>query len=222
MTLGLTPRSLVGMLVEAIAADTRGEPIVDADLFDEHMSPLKIAFWLARTALWDDAPDAEPTPVHYQALRTAADGDSHSQNETTRLSYEWRLILSGRRDLFGRPCLCRHAVKWPEAPPGGGKRGDSRAALVGLIADLERAADALPIGWSATREIFEIQGRGKTYAIRAAANAIFPLRLFDAEPEPKDERGRPRSRGEAYRRMATALGWQPRETRRVIDFERAA
>lgn len=213
--IGLTPRSLVGMLLEAIAADTRGEAVVDADLFDEHMSPLKIAFWHIQLPPLGAAD--EIVPLHYLALRTAADGDSHSQDETTSLSYEWRLILAGRRDLFGRPCLCRHDIKWPEASRGGDKRGDSRSALVGLLADLERAADSLPIPWTVTREIFRAQGREDIYDIRLAACRLFPLRPVDAEREPIDGRGRPHSRGEAYRRMAIALGWTPKPVQGALE-----
>lgn len=207
----ITGAQLVRELLDAIAADARGEAVLDVDLFDEGISPLKIAFWHAAVPqLGETRADVEWAAPHYEALRAACATDSMSQDEMTALAYEWRLICAGRRDFMGRPCVCEDGgIKWPAAiRGGGGSGGDSRLGPIGLIADLERAADTLPIPWESTRRIFAAQGRTQIYEIRRAAHNIFPLRLSDTEAEPTDDRGRPRSRGEAYRRMAIALGWK--------------
>lgn len=47
----------------------------------------------------------------------------------------------------------------------GAGRGD-RLALVTLVADLEQAADALPLNWSATLQVFRFQMRARIWATR--------------------------------------------------------
>ncbi len=166
--------------------------------FCEHFPPLKCAFW--------------SQPRHFFAL-----AEGLSPEEAAALEYEYSLVVAGERDVLGRPCLCDvmgdsrvHAV--------GGFRGygDSTADLVGLKVDLERAADILPLRWKATRRIYVTQLRGEVYRQRfGQMNAGKLLRPQDADPEPRDERGRYLGYMAAYRRMAKALGWVPHEQRHV-------
>lgn len=72
---------------------------------------------------------------------------------------------------------------------GGGGRGD-RLALACLLADLERAADDLPLYWKGTLEIFKLQARARVWSQRR-------LNLEDI------------SLHTAVLRMARSLGWRP-------------
>jgi hypothetical protein len=71
---------------------------------------------------------------------------------------------------------------------GGGQR--KRLDVACLLADLERAADQLPLQWSATLEVFRSQGRQRVWAQRR-------LGLEDTSLEV------------AIQAMARSLGWAP-------------
>jgi hypothetical protein len=72
---------------------------------------------------------------------------------------------------------------------GRGAGGGNRMSLVALLADVERAADQLPLWWEPTMRVFRLQGRGRIWADRR-------IRLDDNH-----------TLDEAIYRMARFLGW---------------
>ena len=75
------------------------------------------------------------------------------------------------------------------ATGNGAGRGD-RLALACMLADLERAADELPLHWTSTLQIFRLQSRARVWSQRR-------LTLEDVGVET------------AIARMARTLGWKP-------------
>ena len=70
---------------------------------------------------------------------------------------------------------------------GGGRQ--DRLALACLIADLERAADDLPLYWSGTLQVFRLQARARVWSQRRLQLEEIGLQA-------------------AIHRMARALGWK--------------
>ena len=62
----------------------------------------------------------------------------------------------------------------------GGGNGLGRMGLVALKADLEQAADSLPIYWRSTSKIYKLQWRWNEYISRRGAVG----RVNDPEPDP--------------------------------------
>lgn len=75
------------------------------------------------------------------------------------------------------------------AGSGRGNAGD-RKALAVLLADVESAADALPLDWDCTLQIYRLQSRGRVWA----------KRRLNLDPN--------HSLDEAILRMARHLGWR--------------
>jgi hypothetical protein len=221
-------KAVMPELTQTYALTELKRPKRRRELFDESITPGKVAFW--HVLIDDGRGQGVMIAPHYIGLMVGALDGGWSAGEMERLAFEWILIDSyGMRDVTGAPCLCagKGMIKpelYPEAINTAGGYGDSRASLIGLHADFLRAADeTLPLLWPATGRIFEAQGRGRRYdQLRALLAARPPaLRLtprpLDLEPQPVKyrENGRPinQSRGEAYRRMAHLLGWKYTEER---------
>jgi hypothetical protein len=104
-------------------------------------------------------------------------------------------------------------VNWPmlvAATEGGtgssglGSGRGGRMSLVCLKADLEHAADQLPIYWQATEYIFRRQRRGELFYNRRTNYPSIPLEDRQYEPPiPSD------ALEQACYRMAISLGWRP-------------
>ena len=77
------------------------------------------------------------------------------------------------------------------AGQGGGN--GNRLGLADLLADLEAAADQLPLDWKPTLQVFLAQGRGSTWRMRR-------LRMNDDH-----------SLDEVIYRMARGLGWEEQD-----------
>ena len=76
---------------------------------------------------------------------------------------------------------------------GGG--GGDRLGIAGMLADIERASDQLPIDWLPTLKIFRAQRRQQTWADRRRGRQL-PIRLDDNHTV-----------DECLWRMARFLGW---------------
>jgi hypothetical protein len=59
---------------------------------------------------------------------------------------------------------------------GGGGHGRHRLDIAMYLADLERAADALPLEWASTLRVFRAQGRQQVWADRRKGCKL-PIRL---------------------------------------------
>lgn len=161
-------------------------------LFDDVYPPGLIAFYLA----------------HWQELRELSLGMSASDT-AEYLRREWELIQSRRSDSF-RPlaqrrkvCLCDEAHEWTATPRGGGGLGDAAGRTRRLLADLEQAADTLPVPWQATERVYRQQHRYSIpYRVRLwRYRQNVEVRDVDRQPEPEG------SYRLCLRRMAEALGW---------------
>lgn len=159
------------------------------DLFDETVTPLKVGFW--------------SQPRHWLALE-AMISSSRSADEAEALRYEFSLCLVGERDVLGRPCLCDRIAKFPEAVHGGRGLGDSTAAVIGLMSDLQRAADELPLRWRETQRVFVVQGRGPVW--RARVGQLLNGTRYRADRDLMIDLGRQHS----WAWMAHVLGWKGR------------
>lgn len=80
--------------------------------------------------------------------------------------------------------------------PGYTSGGKDRLGIACLVADLERAADKLPIEWASTREVFRLQLRRREYNER-----------IEGDNNRIDQTHR--DLFEACQWMARALGWKP-------------
>lgn len=154
------------------------------DLFDDQWSPTKVGFWLM--------------PHHFTALL-----DGMGADEAEALRYEYQLVLNGERDSLGRPCLCSKIEKFPAAVRGGmGGAHDSMGSIVGLVADLKRAADELPIRWKETQRIFVTQDRGDEW--RTKMGLAITGRRYRADRDFMPDLGR----AHAWAWIAYVLGWR--------------
>lgn len=80
---------------------------------------------------------------------------------------------------------------------GAGGGGRKRMTLVAVKADLERAADTLPLGWLSTGYVFSLQQRGAVWRARLRG-AGGPSVIVEDVPMRV-----------AYEHMAHSLGWTP-------------
>lgn len=140
-----------------------------------------------------------------------------------------RVVYDGARSSSGRWCICLG-----EEPPSAGEaRGslgsDGFSGLLGVLSDLEHAADRLPISWKSTERIFRVQGRLGTWNERFAHyNRGLRIRDIDRWLEPRTDDGRPQSTQLAYYLMSLALDgarttccW-PRRGESVVSFDKTA
>lgn len=168
--------------------------------FCEHYPPLKVRWW-----------SHEP---HMETLNTLI-GGGRSAEESEALDYCFRRVYyDGARDpIHGFPCVCLREVAPSVGEARGSVGGDGMSALLSIRADLDHAADTLPIRWRATRRIFLAQGRPRAYRDRFGAYVEGrPLGEDDRLDDPcgADEDRRVRHSAcyqEAYVRMAVALGY---------------
>jgi hypothetical protein len=95
-------------------------------------------------------------------------------------------------------------LQFPNAVRGGmGGAHDSLGSIVGLVADLKRAADALPLSWYTTRRVMWVQGRAKEWTEKVAHAYCYPRK-----ERPNYDRSPDLGAGMAYAIMAYTLGWQ--------------
>lgn len=179
--------------------------------FCEHFPPLKLRWWLffARGAIAHGAADDRLS--HFDVLCDMLGGRCAEETEQLDHCFQ-RVYYGGARDpLHGWPCVClRENTSAGEAR--GSKGGDGMSAILGLITDLERAADQLPLPWKATERIFEALGRDGVYRARMTyLRHCKGVRQVDLEHEPIDlETRRPKSMRLAEAWMAYVLGWRDR------------
>lgn len=170
---------------------TAGAAITTTDSDQHHaergLSPRRVRFWL----------------VHFEELSTLADGGPGIRNLKEYLAREWARLQE-------RPgiCLCGPIDEQPALPAeyGGGTYGPASLHFPELRATLIQAADALPLPWRATRDVFDMQGRADVWAARLATRRLHDaLRAVDRDIEP------PGSAFVVVQRMALSTGWEPRQ-----------
>lgn len=172
------------------------DPTPDADLFEPVYSPHRVRFWLR----------------HWDELETLADAPRTSAHLAEHLQREWFLL----REDPKIDCLCaelhdadQRAVDpaCAHAPAGGGSFKAGAHTASQIRADLELAANALPLVWRVTPIIFSLQGRLGQWEFRFAVSRGMAgqrptpamLSSLDASTTFYD----------AARRMARSLGWTP-------------
>lgn len=166
------------------------------DLFDGGYSPRRIRFYLS----------------HWSALLGIAEHPGAGRGELDALRREWELVNSDAT-VMG-VCACERRGFYRSTPAeyarGGGYRSEGADNVAVLLADLEYAADALPIHWRATATIFHAQQRADVWAARLATHRMLGM------PRPQD-RGIEPSDGEhrALGMMARTLGWETPRLREV-------
>lgn len=159
------------------------------DLFDGGYSPRRIRFYLS----------------HWSALRGIAEHPSAGRGELDALRREWELVNSNAT-VMGI-CACERRGFYRSTPEeylrGSSYTPEGADNVAALLADVERAADALPIHWRATWWIFQQQGRDAIWAARLATHRMLGLqRPQDRGIEPPDSEHR------ALGMMARTLGWR--------------
>jgi hypothetical protein len=164
------------------------------DPFEPVYSPQRVEFWLE----------------HFEELETLALSPKSSAHIAEHLSHEWMLL-----QMRLKVCLCKEQHDTDSLTvdpaclhmPGGGgafAKGPITALLV--LADLKHAAEHLPPGWLATRQIWKQQLVDGLTAEHRIATWRKRVRAGDdyVEREPAF------ARSIAVRRMARYLGWQAR------------
>lgn len=160
------------------------------DPFEPVYSPKKIEFWLA----------------HFEELITMVQSGKSSAHIAEHLNREWFLLQARLRY-----CLCQevHNAEMRAVDPaclhepsGGTYRQGPETALC-ILADLRKAADALPPSWITTQKIWheqmvparQIALRREQWRAKVKAGAEY------------EEREPAFARTIAVRRMARDLGW---------------
>lgn len=159
------------------------------DLFDGGYSPRRIRFYLG----------------HWAALASIAIDPAAGRGELDALRREWELVNTDAT-VMG-VCACERRGFYRSTPAeyarGGGYRSEGADNVAVLLADLEHAADALPIHWRATATIFHAQQRADVWAARLATHRMLGFqRPQDHGIEPSDSGHR------ALGMMARTLGWR--------------
>ena len=172
--------------------------------FAGQYSPATIRWWMEsiQGTRWDGSPYG-----HFDVLCDMLLG--RSAEETELLSYcHRRVVVDGARSASGRWCVCLTERAPSAGEARGSLGGDGMSGLIAIIRDLESAADALPIAWSSTQQVFEAQGRDGVYRARLVYyRRNLRVREIDRWLEPRDpDTGRPRSRALTYYLMSRSLG----------------
>jgi hypothetical protein len=167
------------------------------ELFDGGYSPRRIRFYLS----------------HWSALRGIAEHPSAGRGELDALRREWELV-NNDPNIMGI-CACERRGFYRSTPEeylrGSSYTPEGADNVSALLADLERAADALPIHWRATRWIFERQQRADVWAARLSTHRQMGLpRPQDRLIEPPD------SDHQALGMMARTLGWRSDDEQRGV------
>jgi hypothetical protein len=167
------------------------------DLFDGGYSPRRLRFYLG----------------HWPALASIALDPAAGRGELDALRREWELV-NNDATVMGI-CACERRQFYRSTPAeyarGGGYRSEGADNITVLLADLEHAADALPIHWEATRRIFEQQQRRDVWAARLATHRMLGMpRPQDHGIEPSDSEHR------ALGMMARTLGWRADDEQRGV------
>ena len=186
--------------------------------FAGQYSPATIRWWMEsiQGTRWDGSPYG-----HFDVLCDMLLG--RSAEETELLSYcHRRVVVDGARSASGRWCVCLTERAPSAGEARGSLGGDGMSGLIAIIRDLESAADALPIAWTSTQQVFEAQGRDGAYRARYQRwRRGLLVREQDRWTEPIDPETRhPKSRLLAYATMAYALGW--RDQRAACRWPRRA
>lgn len=113
-----------------------------------------------------------------------------------------RFWLSGRCSRGCRWAMLESAVEGGTGGSGNGAGRGNRLSLALMKADLERAADSLPIYWQSTGLIFSKQHR---YALYQARRQSFSVPLDQREHESPIPS---KALDDAIWRMSVSLGWQ--------------
>jgi hypothetical protein len=169
----------------------------ETDAFDGSYSPRHIRFLL----------------VHWQALASIAIDPAAGRGELDALRREWELVNTDAT-VMG-VCACERRGFYRSTPAeyarGGGYRSEGAANVAVLLADLEHAADALPIHWRATAAIFHAQQRPAVWAARLATHRMLGM------PRPQDRGIEPSDSGHrALGMMARTLGWRSDDEQRGV------
>lgn len=173
-----------------------------APLFQASYSPKLIRFWL----------------LHWPVLSSLAERAPGARELEAKHLREWQLLAD--RPHFS--CLCQQMNTDP--PPAPTYRGSNGYAPAGhtasqIRADLEGAANALPVWWRATAMIFVYQERLIEWRARLARWTAAEGSSMQSDPEP--EKG---SLFIVVERMARSLGWRPdtrltgRDEEQYLDF----
>jgi hypothetical protein len=104
----------------------------------------------------------------------------------------------GREILYGTPGAVSQRYEAVRS------RGD-RLSIICIKADLERAADSLPLHWRTTSRIFRLQRRWGEYLEKCRNKERGGLFEQMSDTDAFDE---------AVELMARSLGWRPREERK--------
>jgi len=179
----------------------------------EHWTPFKVRWWLFSAegmGGWDIRTGDKGRYSHFDVLCAMLGG--RSAEETEQLGHCFsRVYHGGARDPWhGWPCVClRESTSAGEAR--GSVGGDGMSSILALIADLERAADALPTHWRATEAVFAALDRKQIWSDRMRFLQRGVVRDVDREVEPIDpEMRQPRSKRLVEAWMAYELGWRDR------------
>lgn len=159
------------------------------DVFAATYSPRRIRFLL----------------THWESLASIALDPRGGRGEADALDREWE-VLTTDPNAYG-VCVCERRGYWrptaEEYPGGSGWQPESADNVAALLADIERATDALPIHWAATRAIFAQQDRVDTWGARLATHRHLGMqRPQDRGIEPSD------SAHLVFRLLAGSLGWR--------------
>jgi len=116
-----------------------------------------------------------------------------------------RFWLSGRCSRGCRWAMLESAVEGGAGQPGGGHGGGRRLNYADYKADLERAADHLPLYWQATRTIFSKQHRYSVWLAR------WTMAGSPQDGPDQESLELPAAVEYAIWRMARYLGWESEE-----------
>jgi len=170
------------------------------DLFDGGYSPRHLRFYLA----------------HWPALASIAVDPNGGRGELDALRREWEVINTDP-NIFG-VCICQRRGLWRDTPEeytrGSGWQPEAADNIAALLADVERAADALPIHWQATAAVFRWQGRDLVWGVRLATHRLMGLqRPQDRLMEPPDPK---QATHVVLGMMAQTLGWRSDDAERGV------
>ncbi len=169
--------------------------------FCGHYTAAAVRWWLARSPREDEG-KRQDYYTHFGALLDL--GGGRSMDDTEALDWCYRAtVLAGGGDMHGNLCICLRGDPPSAGEARGSIGGDGSAALTATIADLDHAADELPICWSTTQQIFETQQRTGVYRARLLAyRRNLNVRDIDRWQEPRS----PGTRALTHYMMAMTLG----------------
>jgi hypothetical protein len=172
-----------------------------------HYTPSAVRWWLAGIKRHVEPTDPEDYS-HYDVLLKMIGGRSAEDAEALDHCYA-RVVHGGAgHRVTGEWCVCLSEDPPPAAVTSAGRGSDGNAALLCVKADLEHAADLLPISWSTTQRTFEtLQRVGVWQARYGYYLKNLGVREIDRWLEPRDpETRKPKSAALSNWLMSRALG----------------